>query len=77
MKPQLSEIGQRSGSELGRSFPFYNTSEFKCTQKKNEWGKCQDLKQKRILNPQVILTWNEFTVGKFLNKNIQKISVEP
>lgn len=26
-------IGQRSGSESGRSSPFYNASEFNCTQK--------------------------------------------
>lgn len=47
------------------------------SEKQNKWGQYQDEKQNRILNPQVILKWNEFTVGGVINEKIQKISLEP
>ena len=35
-------IRQKSCLKAGRSFPFYNSSEFKCTQEKQiEWGQYQ------------------------------------
>lgn len=40
MTPQLLVNGQKYGVESSRSFPLYNSSEFKCTQTKQ----CQDEK---------------------------------